>query len=110
MNPFSRKGAAETAKEIAAHLSLVDDVANLQKMQKELADAIARLNDRLKDFEVELRTLKPEVQLAAMEKTTQMVQTVQGAFHEKLTDLTVRISKLEAGSVPLAIPQHHKGQ
>jgi hypothetical protein len=44
---FSRKDVAAAAKDLAAHLALFDDVANLQKMQKEIADAIAKLNDRL---------------------------------------------------------------
>jgi predicted nucleic acid-binding Zn-ribbon protein len=92
---FTRKGVAEAAKELAAQLAVVDDVANLQQMQKELADAIAKLNDRIKDLEAEMRALKAEVKLEAVKETHQMLHTVQGAFHEKLTDLTVRLAQVE---------------
>lgn len=101
---FSRKDIAAAAKDLAAHLALVDDVANLQKMQKEMADAIAKLNDRLKDVEAEMRVLKAEVKLDAIKETQQMINSVQGAFYQKLTDLTVRVSALEGqphSEVPL---------
>jgi chromosome segregation ATPase len=92
---FTRKGVAEAAKELAAQLAVVDDVANLQEMQKELADAIAKLNDRIKGLEAEMRALKAEVKLEAIKETHQMLHTVQGVFHEKLTDLTVRLAQVE---------------
>lgn len=93
---FSRKDIAAAAKDIASHLALVDDVAGLQKMQKEMADAIAKLNDRIKDVEVEMRALKAEVKFDAIKETQQLVNAVQGALYDKLTDLTVRVSKVEA--------------
>jgi predicted nucleic acid-binding Zn-ribbon protein len=92
---FTRKGVAEVAKEVAAQFTLVDDVANLQQMQKELADTIAKLNDRIKDIESEMRVLKAEVKFEAVKETQQMLNAVQGAFHDKLTDLTVRIDRVE---------------
>jgi hypothetical protein len=92
---FGRKDFASAAKDFAAHFALVDDVANLQKMQKELADAIAKLHDRIKDMESDLKVLKAEVKLESLRETQQMVSAVQGAFHDKLTSITVRISQLE---------------
>lgn len=92
---FSRKDVAAAAKDLAAHLALVDDVAGLQKMQKEMADAIAKLNDRIKDVEVEMRALKAEVKFDAIKETQQLVNSVQGALYDKLTDLTVRVSQVE---------------
>jgi predicted nucleic acid-binding Zn-ribbon protein len=99
---FSRKGVAEAAKELAAHLAVVDNVANLQKMQKEMADAIAKLNDRIKDMEANMRALKAEAKFEAVKETQQMLNSVQGAFHDKLTDLTVRISTMENQTGSLA--------
>jgi predicted nucleic acid-binding Zn-ribbon protein len=105
---FSRKAVAEAAKELAAQLTVVDDVANLQKMQKEMADAIAKLNDRMKDMEGNIRASKAEVKFEAVKETQQMLNSVQGAFHDKLTDLTVRIARVEnqIGSAPvIALPK-----
>jgi predicted nuclease with TOPRIM domain len=92
---FSRKDVAAAAKDLAAHLALVDDVAALQKMQKEMADAIAKLNERLKDTEAEMRVLRAEAKLDAVREAQQMINAVQGALYQKLTDLTVRVSALE---------------
>jgi predicted nucleic acid-binding Zn-ribbon protein len=97
---FSRKGAAEVAKDISAHLTVVDDVANLQKLQKEMADAIAKLSDRINRIEAAMQTVKVEAQLEAVREANRTIQSVQGAFFEKLTDLTVRLSHVEAQPKP----------
>jgi wobble nucleotide-excising tRNase len=97
---FSRKDVAAAAKDLAAHLALVDDVASLQNMQKEMANAIAKLNERIKDIESEIKILKAETKLDAVKETHQIVNAVQGAFHDRLTDLTVRLSRVESGPLP----------
>jgi len=49
-----------------------------------------------------LRALKAEIKFEAMKETQQMLNSVQGAFHEKLTDLTVRVAQLEKQDDPKA--------
>jgi wobble nucleotide-excising tRNase len=103
---FKRKDVADAAKDFAAHVSVVDDVAHLQSMQKEMSNAIAKLNDRITNIEAEIRVLKAEVKLDAVREASQMVSAVQGAFHEKLTELTVRISHAERDRTHLmALPK-----
>ncbi len=103
---FWRKTVKEFGKEVAAHAGAVDDIANLQQMQKELADAMARLNDRLRGIETEMKVLraeikaesqvlKAEIKLDAMDKAQQVVNSVQGALYDKTSDLSVRVSHLE---------------
>jgi hypothetical protein len=95
MAPWSREKIGKTAQEIANHLMLVENVKALQQGQKEMADAIAALRDRIRDLEADIRGLKAETKLEAIKETQQMVNAVQGAFHERLTDLTVRVAHME---------------
>jgi hypothetical protein len=95
MAPWSREKIGKTAQEIANHLMLVENVKALQQGQKEMADAIAALADRIRGLEADIRALKAETKLEAIKETQQMVNAVQGAFHEKLTDLTVRVAHME---------------
>ena len=109
---FWRRTVKEFGKEVAAHAGAVDDIANLQQMQKELSDAMARLNDRFRRIEIELealraeikaetRALKAEVKLDAMDKVQQVVNSVQGALYEKTSELTIRVSHLERDRSPI---------
>jgi hypothetical protein len=74
---------------------LVENVKALQLAQKEIANAVAALDVRLRRIEAELLVVKAETKLEAVKETQQMLNAVQGAFHEKLTDLTVRIAHVE---------------
>ncbi len=92
---WPRSKIAQTAQEIADHLMLVENVKALQQGQKEMADAIAALDTRLRHIEADIRAVKSEAKFEAVKETQQMLNSVQGAFHEKLTDLTVRVAHVE---------------
>lgn len=92
---FSRDKIGKTAQEIADHLMLVENVKALQVGQKEMANAIATLDDRIRKMEADMRAIKAEAKFEAVKETQLMLNSVQGAFNDKLTDLTVRISQLE---------------
>jgi predicted nucleic acid-binding Zn-ribbon protein len=94
---WSREKIAKTAQEIADHLALVENVKALQQGQKEMANAIAALGSRIGNIEADMRAMKSEVKFEAIKETQQMLNAVQGAFHDKLTDLTVRVSHFEGG-------------
>jgi predicted nucleic acid-binding Zn-ribbon protein len=95
MTPWSREKIGKTAQEIADHLMLVENVRALQQGQKEMANAIASLDDRIRKMEADMRAVKAEAKFEAIKETQQMLNAVQGAFHDKLTDLTVRIAQVE---------------
>jgi hypothetical protein len=94
---LSRKGLADLLATLRDHIALVDNVANLQKMQKELADAMTQLTERMKDLERGMGTLKVETQHETTKEMHLTLHAVQGAFHEKLSDLTLRLARLEGG-------------
>jgi cell fate (sporulation/competence/biofilm development) regulator YmcA (YheA/YmcA/DUF963 family) len=104
MAPWSREQIGKTAQEIADHLMLVENVKALQQGQKEMANAIAALDDRIRKIEAGMIVVKAEAKFEAIRETQQMLNSVQGAFHEKLTDLTVRVAQVEiqaASKAPL---------
>jgi predicted nucleic acid-binding Zn-ribbon protein len=95
MISFSHEKIGKTAREIADHLMLVENVKALQQAQKEMANAIAALGDRIRKMETDMRAVKAEAKFEAIKEAQQMLNSVQGAFHDKLTDLTVRIVQVE---------------
>ncbi|MGL3208291.1 hypothetical protein [Bradyrhizobium sp. BR 1433] len=109
---FSREKIQKTAQEIADHLRLTDHIKGLQQAQKEMADAIASLGDRIKNLETELRVIKAETKLEAVRETQQVLNSVQGAFHDKLTEIAVRISHIESstGSKAALIDRAKRGR
>ncbi len=95
MAPWSREKIGKAAQEVADHLMLVEHVKALQQGQKQMADAIALFDRRLRQFEAELRAAKAETKFEAVKETTQLLQSVQDAFHDRLTHLTVKVAQLE---------------
>jgi hypothetical protein len=92
---FSRKKIGEAAQEIVDHLQLVDNVAALQKGQKELADAIATLSDRMRQLEADLKVIKIETKYEAVKETQLIVNAVQGALNDKLTHVAIQVDRLQ---------------
>jgi predicted translin family RNA/ssDNA-binding protein len=95
MAPRSREKIGEAAQEVADHLMLVEHVKVLQQGQKQMADAIALIDSRLRQFEADVRAAKAETKLEEVRETTHLLQSVQGAFQDRLTHLTVKVAQLE---------------
>lgn len=101
---WSREKIGKAAQEIADHLALIENVKALQVGQKEIANAVAALGSRIGSIEGELRAMRAEIKLEALKETQQMLNSVQGAFHEKLTDITVRVSRIEGADGAATAP------
>jgi uncharacterized protein YlxW (UPF0749 family) len=99
-NPFSlsREGAAKAATELAEHLKLIDNVRALQVAQKELADEIRTINQRLFELHSEIRALKAETKFEALKEAQNIVNSVQSAFYERLEKLSNQVAVLSNGS------------
>jgi cell fate (sporulation/competence/biofilm development) regulator YmcA (YheA/YmcA/DUF963 family) len=95
MAPWNREKIGKAAQEVADHLMLVEHVKVLQQGQKQMADAIALVDSRLRQFEADVRAAKAETKFEAIKETTHLLQSVQGAFHDRLTHLTVKVAQLE---------------
>jgi uncharacterized phage infection (PIP) family protein YhgE len=103
---FSRTKSAEAAEEIANHLRLVDHVKALQTGQKELAEAIATLSDRLGKIEAQMGQLKAETRLEAVKEAQSVVYAVQSNLNQRIQDLAVKLAVAEASDArPAQLPR-----
>jgi hypothetical protein len=92
---FSRKNIGEAAKEIADHLHLVENVKALQMAQKELANSIRLLSERVRDVEADMRILKSETKFEALRETQAIVNSVQGGLNERIEGVAVKVALME---------------
>ena len=92
---WKRDKIAKAAQELADHLQIVENVKAIQTAQKELADAIKAVSDRVRDLEANMRALKAEASLDALKETQNFVVSVQGGFNERMENVAVRLAGLE---------------
>ena len=92
---FGRDKMAKAAQELADHLALIDNVRALQVAQKEMADAIQVINNRLRDIEVEMRVVKSDTTAHALRETQLIVNAVQGGLNQRIETLAVKVAVLE---------------
>jgi uncharacterized protein (DUF3084 family) len=92
---WGRSNIGKTVEELTDHLRLVDHVRALQDGQKEIAEAIRALNQRLTSMEAEFRVLKAETQRDALREVQHAVQGVQTSMHDELTRMSTRLAMLE---------------
>ena len=94
---FSRKGIAEAAKELSDHLQLIEHVKALQAGQKDLADAVASLGQRLNKLEAELQAVRADTKLDAIREVQTIVNSVQGNLNQRIESLAIKVALQEAG-------------
>ena len=92
---FSRQKIAEAAKELADHLQVVEHIKTLQVAQKELADSIKVLGDRIREIEIEMRALKAETVLQAVRETQSIINSVQGGLNQRIETLAVQVALIQ---------------
>lgn len=95
MHMFSRSRAASVAQEVVDHLKLIENVKALQTGQKEMADAIARLNDRMHSIEADMKVLRSEIKLEALQEAQKVVWAVQSGLNDRVQDLAVKVGVFE---------------
>jgi cell fate (sporulation/competence/biofilm development) regulator YmcA (YheA/YmcA/DUF963 family) len=92
---FSRKQLSEAVKELADHLQVVEHIKALQVAQKELADAIKSMGERMHNLEAEMRALKSETKLEALKETQVIVNAVQGGLNQRIEDVAVKVAVMQ---------------
>lgn len=73
------------------------NIARLEESQKALLDALDRLDQRVRALETDLQVARADIRHEALKEAGDAVQTVQGALFDRMTDLAVRIDRLEVG-------------
>lgn len=92
---FGREKIAKAARELADHLQVIENIKTLQTVQKELADAIKNLNDRIMEVELEIRALRSETALQAVKETQMIVNAVQSGLNQRIETLAVKVALIE---------------
>lgn len=75
----------------------------LEKSQKEVSDALLRLDTRVRELEAGLREAKSEIKLEAVKEAQGIVNSVQSSLYSELKDLSVKIHGLENGGLILGV-------
>ena len=105
---FGRGKAAEVAQEFADHLKLIDNVKALQQGQKELADAISLLNQKVNHIEADIKSLKAEIKFEALKEAQAVVWSVQSEFNQRIQDIAVKVGVLEQSQKLIDAPAMQK--
>ncbi len=69
-------------------------IENLERNQKDLSDALASLDKRVRELEAGLREAKAEIKLEAVKETQAIVNSVQGQLYQELRSVTVAVDRL----------------
>ena len=92
---WGRDQISKAAQEVADHLQIVEHVKALQQGQRDLSNAVARLDDRIRNIEINLRALKAETALDAIKETQSIVNAVQGSLNQRIENLAVKVAILD---------------
>jgi hypothetical protein len=91
---FGRDKLAKYTDEVGAYLKVIDHIKELQAAQREMADSIQRVGDRVQALEIEFRALKAEIRTETLRETQSIVNAVQGQFYKNLQDIAVDVAVL----------------
>jgi hypothetical protein len=97
MEARSHENIGKAAQEVADHLTVVEHIKALQQGQKQMADAIALIDIRLRQFETDVPAAKAEAKFEATKETAHLVQSAQSVLHDRLAHVPVNVAQLENG-------------
>ena len=100
---WGKKEIADAAKELADSLHVVEHVKALQIAQKELADGLRLMGERIRNLEIEMRVLKSETKLDAIKETQIIVNAVQGGLNQRIEAVAIKVALLETRNASKAI-------
>lgn len=83
--------AADLISDIRKAFSKID---SLESSQKNLADALLRLDTRVRELEAGLREAKSEIKLEAVKEAQGIVNSVQSNLYSEIKGLSVQMSLL----------------
>lgn len=92
---FGRDKVGKMAREVADQLQAVENIKSLQQAQKELSDALRKLDNRINALEADMRVLKAETLRETIKETQSIVNLVQGALYKQMQELAVQVAKIE---------------
>lgn len=73
-------------------------IENLESGQKQLADELSLLADRVRELEAGLREAKAEIKLDAHKQAQSIVNAAQSQLYNDIKNLTLQVDRLERGA------------
>lgn len=98
-------GAADLISDVRRAFSRIEA---LEKSQKDVADALLRLDARVRELEAGLREAKSDIKLEAVKEAQGIVNSVQSSLYSQLRDLSVEMKSLSENS-KFTIDGHRRG-
>lgn len=102
---WSRRKLGEAAQGIADHLLLIEQVKALQTAQKEIAEAVGQIGERLRKIEADMAALKAEVKLDAIKEAQGVVYAVQSDLNRRIQEVAVKVAVADATRPSLPTPE-----
>jgi len=90
-----RQRIADLAGDVAAHFQIIENIKTLQAAQKEMANTIDELSERIRDLQTEMKVLKAEVKFEALKETQNIVNAVQGGLNQRIEALSIKVAITE---------------
>ena len=66
-------------------------IEKLEESQRSLADAMHRLDGRVRELEAELRVAKSEIRLDAVKEAQSIVNSVQSNLYSEIRDISIQL-------------------
>jgi hypothetical protein len=82
---------------------------NLEQGQRQLADALAALDRRVRELEGGLRETRAEIRLEAVKETQAIVNGVQGQHYEELRRLAIQVDRIAQATAGAPIEADETG-
>src|SRR4051812_28379823 len=89
---LSREKIAKAARRLSEHLQIMENIRALQAAQKEMADGMGSINERISDLQAEIRALKAEIKFECLKETQGIVNAVQGGLNQRLEVLSNKMA------------------
>lgn len=74
-------------------------IESLESSQKDLAEAMTRLDARVRELEAGLREARSDIKLEAVKEAQSIVNSVQSSLYSEIKDLSIQVHGLSNGGL-----------
>lgn len=92
--------AADLISDVRNAFSKID---SLEKSQKDIADALVRLDARVRELEAGLREARSDIKLEAVKEAQGIVNSVQSGLYSELLKLSVQVNNIASNGNQLTL-------
>lgn len=97
--------AADLISEVRKTFTRLDAI---ERTQRDLASAIERMDNRLREVEAGLREARAEIKLEAVKEAQSIINSVQSGLYSKIIDISAQVQNLSHRDPP-GLPPAQRG-